>query len=148
MFKMKLIGRGSGRPSYAFGLSPGNIDRLLQGYPIYFSGADFGAPENQYFLIMHAESEAEIKRNHDRYANEGTHINTIALGERVLKQLSGHVALLPGDPGTLDVDIMLFAGETEAEMQAALRQHIGGQHGLNFELDPITGVMTWASGKA
>lgn len=141
MLKAKV--RGPDGPLYVFGLSAENVKRLLQGDPIAFDGREVAAPPGQRFLIAWAETEADIRRQHDHFAVPGLHTHTIGMSRAVLKGLAHEPARMPGARMKLDGDVLIFAGDTEAAMGEALLgiRMPETKSGYRDELDPLTGAM-------
>lgn len=141
MLKAKV--RGEDGPLYVFGLSARNVELLTRGDPIAFDGSEVQAPPGHRFLIACCETEQDIRRHHDHYAVPGMHTHTIGLSRGCLQSLAREPARMPGAQMKLDGDILVFRGETEAEMGEALlgMRMRDVASGYRDELDLLTGVM-------
>lgn len=139
---LKAKARTADGPVYVFGLSDCNVELLRRGDPIFFDGREVQAPTGHWFLIAYAETPGEVRRYHDRFAPPGQHTHTIGISQKVLAGLKLEPVRMPGARMSLDADVLLFAGDTEAALAAALGFAISEpKSGFRDELDPLTGTV-------
>jgi hypothetical protein len=62
MIKAVMSNRVTGERALFIGLSRKNVELLLEGRPIAFSGSEIGVPEMEQVIIAAGETEEEILR--------------------------------------------------------------------------------------